>query len=379
SMGGAAGQSGATGDSGAGGEAGTGASAGASGAGGAAPHNVLDCTALGAVGEWQQVAPPDLDIGCDPDAGVCATSASEALVLDPQNAGVIYLGTAQQGIWKSTDCGSSWAVVSTGKNGILLGASILTQLEIDPVDPQVLYTKDDNHEFKSENGGVDWEIIWPAGFTQAAGAVNFLVIDPQDHEHLLLALRQDCTAEFAPSCIAETFDAGATWGLLKTPGDGIGRPWFVDTSHWLFSQGGALWRTSDGGATWVQLADKSLGGVYGRMYRSPTGGFYLGADLGVVYSADGAVWSVLPNSGEGNRSGVVGSDTTLFTSHLGYCMKWGTDMMVYYSAPMSTHKPWTAMAAPGMTQGAVSMGYDLDHHVLYASACTDGFWRVVTE
>jgi len=36
------------------------------------------------------------------------------------------------------------------------------------------------------------------------------------------------------------------------------------------------------------------------------------------------------------------------------------------------------MASPGMKQGGW-LGYDADHHVLYSSNCTQGFWRVVTK
>jgi hypothetical protein len=90
-------------------------------------------------------------------------------VLDTHTPSTVYLGTCDYGIWKSTDCGSTWTNINTGRNANQFQKSSHWTLVIDPVDSQVLYTNagynhvDGNHSglFKSTNGGVDWTEIWP--------------------------------------------------------------------------------------------------------------------------------------------------------------------------------------------------------------------------
>src|SRR4051812_34785428 len=110
---GAGGPGGAAGRSGAGGSGGSGGSSagngGAGGSGGGAPHVVGKCDGLGAVNAFESITPP----------GVAFVGS---VAVDPVNSGTIYVGSGSnagapaQGIWKSTDCGATWAMVSTGMN-----------------------------------------------------------------------------------------------------------------------------------------------------------------------------------------------------------------------------------------------------------------------
>src|SRR6185295_6344858 len=131
----------------------------------------------------------------------------------------IYLGTDHQGIWKSIDCGDSWSTINTGTNGLTIGAGRQENFMIDPVDTKVLYTRaGSGEEFKSTNGGVDWEKIWPSTDPLLKDLTDFveqLDLDPADHQHLLLSFHTACKGAWAPSCLAESRDAGATWSMLK--------------------------------------------------------------------------------------------------------------------------------------------------------------------
>jgi hypothetical protein len=342
------------------------------------PRTVLDCNSLGRPGDWQDVTPPQVDLSCS-DAATCANGA-KAFVVDPRNAGVLYLGVDGQGLWKSSDCGGAWTLVNTGKNGILVGATDFGQLEIDPVDSRILYTRSYSNEFKSTDGGVSWETIWPSNpmLPQAPADVESLAIDPGNHEHLLIDFRDSCTAEYAPSCIAESHDGGASWALVKTPGtNSYAQPWFIDSTTWLIAAGG-LWRSTDSGANWQALVNSGLI-VTGRLYRTKGGSYYLGSDLGVLFSTGGAAWSLMPNSGSKITAGVVGDGTTVYTSAFGTCSDWGSNLMTFSTAPEEKGRPWTTMSSPPMTHGASDLGYDPVHHILYSSHCRQGFWRVATQ
>src|SRR6185503_16069895 len=66
------------------------------------PIEVGDCDGLGAVGEWQDITPP-IELAEDEEL------AAFAFAVDPIHSGTVYFGTAYQKMWKTTDCGASWA------------------------------------------------------------------------------------------------------------------------------------------------------------------------------------------------------------------------------------------------------------------------------
>src|SRR5258708_38605455 len=55
-----------------------------------------------------------------------------ALVIDPRNPRTIYAGTADGGLWKTTNAGNSWAPVGDPLPSLALGS-----LGLDPPDPDV--------------------------------------------------------------------------------------------------------------------------------------------------------------------------------------------------------------------------------------------------
>jgi hypothetical protein len=314
--------------------------------------------------------------------------------VDPVNSGTVYLGTAGLGIWKTTDCGATWVHINTGEHSPTCGSQYFNgncaqeldrgvqwNFEIDPVDPQVLYAsngygKYSNGELKSTNGGVDWEEIWPknSGIAGANGFSYGVAIDPKDHLHLLLTFHE------RPG-IAESKDGGASWRMVpKWNGDGV---WFLDSNVWLSTvfetSGTTTWRTSDGGATWQQVA--SVGSdshAAGFLYRATNGTYYLGASGGVIRSNDGITWSAVPNTAP-NVKGVIGDGTTLYASKFGVPWKAGDNLQPYETSAENDGTKWTNMPSPPMTQGSDKLGFDRDHHVLYSSQCQTGFWRVRTK
>jgi len=350
--------------------------------------NVLSCSNLGSVGQWQLITPKDVSVAC-PDSGYCSTFGPEAFALDPQNSGTIYFGTSAEGIWKSIDCGGSWKQVNTGTNSTTLSAGTQFMFVIDPVDSQVMYTTgQDQQLFKSIDGGVDWDKIWPSKDTAVASAIRnqdlrSMELDPLDHLHMILGFASTCVGTASGVCFAETTDGGSNWHLINGKVDwkgGSGRIWILDATSWLYSSGSdGLWRTSDKGVTWKQLADSSVGAAFSNMYRAPDGSLYVGGDRGIFRSADGELWSLTNSNTQYVKGGITSDGTTLYASSFGVCNEWGPDLQLYSQSPVTDGKMWSRFQAPGMTQGAVALNYDRQHHILYSSNCRAGFWRVVTE
>ena len=362
------------------------------------------CSLLPSPGQWQNITPPQLNMSnwCWPAwtsscpgpgdtsaSGLLATYGTNAFVIDPNNSATVYLGTSSLGIWKTTDCGATWVHINTGANGAGIDQGRNWTMVIDPLDSQVLYTSagyGPGGLFKSTNGGVDWQQVLTPNVTTAfpyGGFVEKITMDPTNHMHLLVSAHGACTQNGSDwGCLGESTDAGGTWTLTNsaeswTEGDG---QTMVDSTTWFFgSLFGGIWRTTDAGGSWTQVYQ---GDASGSVYTAADGTFYSTAANGVLHSTDGVNWSVLtspPNGGNSNGgSAIVGNGQTLFISD----GNGGTEPADgwYWSAPESNPVTWTSLHSPSsMAFGGIVIAYDADHHILYSSNYTSGFWRVVVQ
>jgi len=344
-----------------------------------------DCSALPAVGTWENVSPL---------SGKTATFSqnfSEAIVVDPFDPATVWLTIGYGGIFKSTNCGAlgSWVHVNTGRNGAAMDKGSHVSIAIDPVDQGTMYAISifDTWGFwKSTNGGVDWDQLMEPNSEVTKVTNNFfdsVSMDPTDHHHLILGLHSTCAAPHAKICQAETTDGGASWRIVdvSTPEtnweEGAG-PWILDANSWLYG-GGHLWLTTNRGADWTEIDPDpaqfysfSGGEVQTRsIARGSDGAYYLTCGQGIVQSRDGGrSWSLLP--GFHNRTvGLVIVGGNLFASD-----EWSTG---YYTASENDLTHWTTIAPPAglpSDQGAPYVDYDAAHHVLYSSNFAGGTWRL---
>ena len=161
------GAAGGAGSGGHGGVAGTGvggqggAGQGGAGQGGMAggpPHVVGTCNNLGAVDHFDDVTPP---------GSTANPSGVATVVVDPIHAGTLYVGTDKRGIFKSTNCGADWVKINTGKSAAVLDSGILYTVELDPIDPNLIYAASlygsDSSLYQSKNGGVDFRAAFSPG------------------------------------------------------------------------------------------------------------------------------------------------------------------------------------------------------------------------
>jgi hypothetical protein len=105
-----------------------------------APAQVVGaCDSLAPVGTWQEITPPAVKAGLankmPSDAG-----GTFAFAVDTVNSGTLYVGTVYQKMWKSTDCGSTWAPVGTGRHAGSWDHAMNWTFAVDPKDPTIVYT-----------------------------------------------------------------------------------------------------------------------------------------------------------------------------------------------------------------------------------------------
>lgn len=174
---------------------------------------------------------------------------------DPTNANIIFAGTANGGLWKSTDGGNTWSTTTD-----YLPALGAADIAINPRyhDSIFVATGDrDGYEqgvdfwggtysagiMLSTDGGNTWTTT---GFTAVQSAKNLiyrLLINPINPNILLLAARTG---------IWRSVDAGATWIQVRT-GRHYDMEFKADDPNTVFAvTSTALDVSTDGGATWTQ-------------------------------------------------------------------------------------------------------------------------------
>ena len=365
------------------------------------PQVVGTCAALAPVGSWEKITPPEVAAGLasqTPSDG----SGTFAFAVDPVNSGTLYVGTVYQKMWKSTDCGSTWALLGTGRHASSWDHAMNWTFAVDPQDPQVVYTNSGygtmgSGLLKSVNAGVDWDVIWPPAAQPELAAhfqynfANVLTLDPSDHQHLVLTFHEACIG-FAnvATCIAESSDAGATWKLIPGDPTWVGSEgqlfYFLDDADtWIWaSQSNGFFRSANAGASWTMLTDAKgkpffpshLQGA--GLYRAKDGTFYVAASDGVWRSPDGKAWTLTSSNTNPIAGGLTSDGTTMFASRCffeGFC---DPTAQVFLSSPETDGLTWTFVAgSPAIGMGG-EMHYDSGHRLLYASTFKQGFWRVVT-
>jgi photosystem II stability/assembly factor-like uncharacterized protein len=323
---------------------------------------------MGATGTWENITPADIVASAD--------HSTLAFVLDPQDAGTVYLGSVRKGLYKTTDCGASWTHANTGTLGPMLDTGMMGTMVMDPKDPMTFYT--DNRYgpgglFRTKSGGVDWEQVFqPADILDTfifGGTVEWVAMDPTDSTHLVVSPHFSCASPHSTNCMIE--GKGSSWSVIEnTPPMGeLGGQVMLDPTTWLLmTQDTGIWRTADGGKTWQNVY---MGSCLPSLYRGPDGAYYVPANnAGVVRSTDGINW--MPIAGSPATGALVGSGDTLYVSTPFVAVGYAT-----YTIGGSTQ--FTPLPKTPTQQGGWMLRYDPDHHVLYSSNFGDGFWRLVTQ
>ena len=353
---------------------------------------VSDCNGLGARGVFEEITPPAVKAGIGQSAPSGKKGGTFAMAVDPVNQGTVYAGTLFQGVWKTTDCGSSWKLIASGTDGKEVNSGMNWTFAIDPQDPNVVYTNSGygtNGLFKSTDGGVNWTDVWSKTSQPELGKsfeynfANVVAIDPHDHEHLLLTFHEPCKAPHTPTCIAESKDAGASWTLFDGEPSWNGAEgqviWFLDdSSTWLWgSQTNGFWRSGDAGKSWKRIAGMETSHKQGsQILRAKDGTFYAAASDAIWSSPDGQAetWKAIPNTGP-IVGGLVSDGTRMYGS-TAYFEGFGPTK--YLTSPESDGKTWEVIPSPTIEHGG-NLGYDAGHKLLYSSNLDSGMWRVVVE
>ena len=224
--------------------------------------------AVGPSGLWKT---EDAGLNWTPSFCKEATVSVGAVAVSQSHADIVWVGTGEStarntvapgdGVYKSEDAGRTW------KNMGLAGTRFVSRIVIDPADPDLVYVAAQGHlwgpneergVFRTTDGGKTWKKVL---FVNPETGACDLAMDPSNSKILYAGL----------------------WEHRRWP--------------YYFRSGGpgsGIYRTTDGGETWVPAADGLPPGPYGRI------------GLGVARSSPNVVYALV--EAEGDRRGLFRSE-----------------------------------------------------------------------
>lgn len=295
----------------------------------AAHHDSLDEAGIGRFG-WVERGPNNIG------------GRTRSLVIHPTNPNEMWAGAVGGGIWRSTNAGVSWAPVNDQVGNLAVCSLVLaptTPLTIYAGTGEGFYNGDaivGDGVFKSTDGGATFFRLTA---TAAWDYVNRVAVSPANSSIVLAATRSPggiqrsadggatwtnvrladacMQVAFDPNngarCVADVYEGGAhrvvystngglTWtnaasGLVNQPGiDGrIELCYARSVPNMVYAScgtnGGLIWRSTDGGANWIQRTTSAGSGAawyYNTLWVDPTDANFLVTGAYHLYkSADG--------------------------------------------------------------------------------------------
>jgi len=271
----------------------------------AAPGGIEMVAPVAGTSNWVQLGPTAIPNGQTSSAArVLVTGRVTAIVVDPTNTNIIYIGTAQGGVWKTIDCGLNWSPKSDNEVSLAIGALVM-----DPINHLILYAGTGEGNFsgdsyygngvlKTIDGGNTWTTL--AQSTFIGTRFSRIAITPRTPTRLFAATGDG---------LYRSTDSGTTW--TKMTGSSLpdldalapldpGRrvtdvcidpvtPTTVYAAFW----GGGIYKTTNAGAatpTWTKLA-----GGLPRATAAPPNGFTRIA-LGISPSSPQTIYALFANN-----------------------------------------------------------------------------------
>jgi photosystem II stability/assembly factor-like uncharacterized protein len=211
--------------------------------------------------------------------GITGNRAS-AVVGEPGNSQVIYVGAASGGIWKSTNGGADFKPIFDHEDVAAIGALAIAPSAHNVVwagtgEPWLIRPDHPLGDgvYKSEDAGLTWQHM---GLEQT-GHVARIVIDPRDPARVFVCAVGQAYRPQQERGVYRTTDGGRTWQQVLFVNQGTGCSdltmdprdpqtlfagmWQLEIRPWNENSGGpgsGIYVSHDGGGTWTKLAGNGL-------------------------------------------------------------------------------------------------------------------------
>ena len=197
-----------------------------------------------------------------------------AVVGEPGNPNVYYVGAASGGVWKSVDGGTNWRPVFDAMPAQSIGA-----LAIAPSDHSIIWAGTGetfirsnvslgDGIYKSTDGGTTWQHMG----LERTGRIGRIIVDPHDPNTVFVAALGHGYGPQPERGVYRTTDGGKTWQRVLFVNDSTGasdlamdpsNPRVLFAGMWQFvihtwgkysgGAGSGVYMSRDGGTTWTRL------------------------------------------------------------------------------------------------------------------------------
>lgn len=187
---------------------------------------------------------------------------TRGLIVDPSDASenTWIAGSASGGIWKTEDAGVTWTNLSNDMPNLGTGAIVMS-----PANADVIYAGtgehyisdiDGNGIFKSTDKGATWvQVASPDDYPDLKN-VGRMIIDPEDENVVVAVTRNSVWAGSLESAIYKTTDGGTTWvqksSSTSARFDDINfEPGNFDVQY-AAAENDGVYKSIDAGETWTR-------------------------------------------------------------------------------------------------------------------------------
>jgi photosystem II stability/assembly factor-like uncharacterized protein len=218
---------------------------------------------------WAPIGPSPINQGT-----ITANGQVTAIAVHPNNANIVYIGTAWGGVWLTHNANAgvpTWTPIFD--HAPALGIGEPAGIAIDPVDPNIIYVGTSNRDgsqfsgeatqppaglFKSTDGGGSW-VRLGSGYPSSAPSnasrffnqvINVVIVDPANHQVVYLA------SNFG---VFVSTDGGLNWTQGTLPGGDV-RSLVIDltspaAARILYAgvSGSGVFQSNDGGRNWTSI------------------------------------------------------------------------------------------------------------------------------
>ncbi len=191
---------------------------------------------------WSCIGPVDWDHGSA--AKSYAPGAAHVYTVEQSlsDGNTLYAGTANAGVWRTTDKGLNWTNVT---KGMMVGEVL--SVEIHPTDPNTVYFGAEGDLYKSTDGGATWNTIGDAAFNAVTHSIRDLVLDPSNAQRLFVCSDQGLYRSDNGGATFTQVLTGVWQELEFKPGNAL--------TVYAVKRSGTVtqfWRSTDGGVSFTQ-------------------------------------------------------------------------------------------------------------------------------